>query len=112
MWGDSMKEAIAKNIKRLRSSNGLTQADLAELCCVTPLCISRWEIGAWLPNEKNRQLLAKAFGISVRDLYNLGSDALPEALFQEAIEEIKSLSPNECKFILETIRQLKSIRNN
>ena len=39
-----MKNKFAENLKALRKEKGLSQADLANMLCVTQQCVSEWEL--------------------------------------------------------------------
>lgn len=58
------------NIKQLRESRKLTQADLAEKIGVSSKTISKWETAKGLPDISLLQPLAQALGISVIELMN------------------------------------------
>jgi len=44
-----MSDKIGERIRKLRTENNLTQAQLAEKLCVTDRAISKWEQGGELP---------------------------------------------------------------
>jgi len=55
-------------IKELREKNHMTQAELAELLCVSDKTISKWETGKGYPDVSLLEPIAKAFGISITEL--------------------------------------------
>ena len=57
-------------IKELREKNHMTQAELAEILCVSDKTISKWETAKGLPDISLLQPLAQALGISVIELMN------------------------------------------
>lgn len=57
-------------IKELREKKGLTQAELAELLCVSSKAVSKWETAKGLPDITLIEPLAKALGVSVMELMN------------------------------------------
>ena len=56
------------SLKALRMRCGISQADLAALCCRSPSEISRWERGFTLPGIDVLMPLAKALHVSPVDL--------------------------------------------
>ena len=58
-------------IRDLRRKSGLSQAELAELCCVHQTAVSQWENGRTVPDRNSLQLLASVFGVSVETLLGL-----------------------------------------
>ena len=67
---------IGKQIANGRKNKGLSQVSLAEMLCVTPQAVSKWERGASLPDIF---MLAKISDIfDVYDIgYFLGKDSCP-----------------------------------
>lgn len=57
-------------IRRLREARNLTQAQLAEILCVSSKTVSKWETAKGLPDLSLLQPLAQALGISVIELMN------------------------------------------
>lgn len=55
---------IAENIKRLRNSHNLTQAELGEIAGVTDKAVSTWEKGEKIPRMGAIQKMADYFGVS------------------------------------------------
>lgn len=55
-------------LSRMRKSQGLTQAGLAEQLHVTDKAVSRWERGIGLPDINTLEPLADALGLSLSDL--------------------------------------------
>ena len=58
-------------IFKLRTTNGLSQDELAEKVYVTRQAVSRWENGETVPNVETLKLLSKLFDVSINTL--LGS---------------------------------------
>lgn len=58
-------------IFKLRTTNGLSQDELAEKVYVTRQAVSRWENGETVPNVETLKLLSKLFNVSINTL--LGS---------------------------------------
>ncbi len=57
-------------IKQLRKKNNLTQAALAEMVGVSRAAVYDWERGAYSPDGKNAEKLARALGIPVSLLFD------------------------------------------
>lgn len=83
-----MKINLADNIRRLRKENSLTQEQLAEALGVTVGAVSKWELGASVPELSMLIDIARYFEISIDMLldYELHSNSLTGA-----VEEIKAL---------------------
>lgn len=58
-------------IKKLRIEKGLSQQQLAHLCCVHQTAVSQWENGRTVPDRNSLTLLAAALGVSVEVLLGL-----------------------------------------
>ena len=57
-------------IKKLREKRNLTQADLAQMLCISSKTVSKWETAKGLPDISLLQPLAQALGISIIELVN------------------------------------------
>lgn len=55
-------------IKTLREKNHLTQAQLAELLCISDKTVSKWETAKGYPDISLLEPISKVFGISVSEL--------------------------------------------
>lgn len=64
-----MSLTIGNQIKSLRQSNGMTQADFAKLFCVTPQAVSKWERNVSYPDITMLPTIARYFGISIDRLF-------------------------------------------
>ena len=64
-----MSIAIGNQIKALRRSSGMTQADFAKLLCVTPQAVSKWERNVSYPDITMLPTIARYFGISIDRLF-------------------------------------------
>lgn len=60
--------SIGENIKSLRESRGLTQAQLGDAVGVSDKAVSTWESGTRMPRTNAVDKLAAFFGIDKRDL--------------------------------------------
>lgn len=61
--------AIGRNIRKLRESHGMSQADLAKVAGVTDKAVSTWEVGLKQPRIGALAKVAEYFGVSVSSLY-------------------------------------------
>ena len=61
---------FAKQIKKLRKKNKLTQEEVAEKTKVTSKYIQYLEAGKRIPSLKLAYRLADALGVKVKDLFN------------------------------------------
>lgn len=59
---------IAKNIRRLRQKNGLTQEELAEKLFVTRQAVSNWETGKNQPDIELLKSLAETFEVDITEM--------------------------------------------
>ena len=63
------RTALAKNIKRARSEQGLTQQDLAERCELSTNYLATVEIGGKFPSADTLEKLAIALGLKPYQLF-------------------------------------------
>lgn len=61
-------EKTGELISTLRRERNLTQAELAELICVSDKAISRWETGRGFPDVNNLEALAESLDVTVAEL--------------------------------------------
>lgn len=75
--------SIAENIRRLRLSHGLSQAEFGAIAGVTDKAVSTWETGAKEPRLGAIQKLADHFHLTTSDIIEGGASqsALKFALF-------------------------------
>ncbi|MDR0916514.1 MAG: helix-turn-helix domain-containing protein [Oscillospiraceae bacterium] len=84
---------IGNIIKKLRRERNYTQEELAELLCVTPQAVSKWENGTGLPDISQIVPLASVFGVSTDVLfgtYGVNDDEETQRLYDAAFEPLKS----------------------
>lgn len=67
-------KTIGQNIAGYRKEKGITQETLAEICSVTPQAVSKWENDVSCPDVALLKPLARAFGVSVDELLDDGSE--------------------------------------
>lgn len=67
--------AVAKNLKRLRTRQGMTQEELAERLHVTRQAVSNWETAKTQPDVETLTVLAEVLGTDANELiYGLRPD--------------------------------------
>ena len=65
---EELKDVFAGNLIRLRTSAGLTQAQLAEKLNYSDKSVSKWERGEGIPSVYVLACIAKIYGVTVNDL--------------------------------------------
>ena len=88
-----MQLYIAENIKTCRKRMGLTQKEVADILCVSPQSISKWERGETCPDITLLPALANLFKTSIDAL--IGMDKINDseagsAVFKSAHERLRS----------------------
>lgn len=67
---DNFKKIVAENIIKLRTSKGMTQAELGEMLSYSDKSISKWERADALPDAYVLKKIADLFDVSVDYLLN------------------------------------------
>ena len=93
-------EKFGAFVQQRRKELGLTQSELAEMLCVTPKAVSRWERGAGFPDIKLLQPLADALQITIVELMH------SEMIRKELTKEEASSMVTETVTQIEQQRQL------
>ncbi len=65
---------LGKKIRQLRFKAGLTQEQLAEKLGIGPQSVSKWENAVAMPDITTLPLLAKIFGVSIDELFDLSNE--------------------------------------
>ena len=81
------KELIAKRIKQIRKSRGLTQAELAELIGRDTKHISKLEIAGSYPSIDTLDRIASALNVEIKEFFNFDSLKDKEYVIDETTEE-------------------------
>ena len=85
---------LGEVIAKLRHERNMTQEALAEILCVSPQTISKWENSVNLPDVQMLPLIADVFGVRVDALFGR-EDALvstdPDKAFDHAVEAVKRI---------------------
>lgn len=78
MTQQEIKDNFSQNLIKLRKAKNLTQAKLAEELCYSDKAVSKWEVGAVVPDIETLVLIADYFGITVNDLIYKKQEKLPK----------------------------------
>ena len=65
---DEIKYNFSQNLINLRKTKNLTQLQLAEKLNYSDKAVSKWEVGAVMPDVETLTHIAEYFGITVNDL--------------------------------------------
>ena len=72
---------VKLRIKELRQKKGMSQTDLAKAMNISPVAVSRWELGFTLPTTDKLPQLAMLLGVDVSALFAVETPSrLPETL--------------------------------
>lgn len=96
---------FAENLRKLRTNNGLSQRELAELIHVTRSAVARWENGSRLPDAAMIFQLSQCLGTDVNTLLAasaVDSDNAPNVIIVDdsklflagALPVLKEVMPN------------------
>lgn len=85
---------IGKKIYAMRTAKGLTQEELAQLCCVSGAAVSKWEHDLSYPDIATLPILARIFHITIDELLNFEQDLLAEDV-DRLISDIGNLFQQE-----------------
>ena len=70
-------KSMGETISTLRKEKGLTQKELADQLNITDKAVSKWERDAACPDTQLIPKLAEIFGVSIEELMNANSAAVP-----------------------------------
>lgn len=73
-----IKENFSQNLIKLRKAKKITQAKLAEELKYSDKAVSKWEVGAVLPDIETMVAISDYFGITVNDLIYKKQETLPK----------------------------------
>ena len=83
---------LGEIIAKLRHERNMTQEALAEILCVSPQTVSKWENSVNLPDVQMLPLIADVFGVRVDALFGREDDLAatnPDKAFDHAVEAVK-----------------------
>jgi transcriptional regulator with XRE-family HTH domain len=92
---------IGENIKRIRSEKGLTQKELAQMLGVTAATVQRYETEKIACKSKTIEKLIEVLGITINDLYGIGTKEVEPIAILELIicmEELAELQKEISKY--------------
>ncbi len=87
-----MPKTMGEIIKRLRKERGITQEALAELLCVTPQAVSKWENNTGMPDISQIVPLANTFGVSTDVLFGMAENDDKEEIKKMIADALSELS--------------------
>jgi transcriptional regulator with XRE-family HTH domain len=82
-----LKQALGKNIQKLRKAKKITQDELAEKVGIDPKNISKIENGNNYPTAENLTSIAKALNVDIYELFIFSTIPYPR-MKQEIIESL------------------------
>ena len=95
-----MKNNLAKNLKKLRKEENLSQEQLADLLGVSRQSVSKWETEEAYPEMDKILLLCSKFNFDINDLLN--GDIYEVKHKGEAIKEVNKIIDNTVNFFVDT----------
>lgn len=101
-----MKQSFGLCLKRLREQRNLTQEQLAEMIGKTGDGISQIERGIIAPSFETLDLLAKALGVPVRDLFGIDeAEASPKRarLLADLMDSTRALSMDDLEMAVRQV---------
>lgn len=102
---------VGIKIASLRKSNGYSQEKLAEILCISPQAISKWENGHTLPETAILPVLAQIFRCNIDEIL------MPAYTLDEKIEEVKPTlleqqAENIANYVMKKIENKIVSKNN
>lgn len=114
-----MENWVGVRIKSLRKVKGITQEELAELCNVSPSCVSRWETGSLYPRRDHLRILAKVLGVTPEEILSISNTPISNSeTVMEYVFLMEKLDKSEQEFFLRHLqsylemKQRKSLENS
>lgn len=111
------EEQLADRIKILRSQQGLTQQEMADLSGISRVALARYENQTRLPTVEKMIMLADFFGVTVDYLIGRVNQEQKESAVvdlsgfdPELVEAIRDVRPEEKTAVLALISGLKASR--
>ena len=107
----NVRQEIARNLVPHRKDCGMTQGELSKLIAVQRSTLAAWETCVSGIDADSLYRLAKALGVSIRDLY--GDYALAEltevsAQEREILEIFRGLSKRDKKIVLSLLNAMRA----
>ncbi len=101
-------QTIGERIREIRTSKGISQAELAEKANLSLPVISSIENAhsqTWLITFAK---IAEALQVSADDILRLNTPASVDSYPEELSELLKGCTPTECESIIKIVKQVKS----
>lgn len=99
--------ALGKRVQRLRQKIGITQEQLSERAGISPKNLSELENGRGNPTLSSLEGLARAFEISMSELFDLEHErSSPEELRRELQTLISQANDEDCRVFYRLLRSL------
>lgn len=103
--------SIADNIKRLRESHGLNQAEFGAIAGVSDKAVSTWEKGIKAPRMGAIQKISDYFGIPKSEIVDDEPTSIKMDDFTYALQnEAKTLTDMDKQILLSMAKQLNEAR--
>lgn len=96
--GTALGVRIGRNIKTARTTQEMTQGQLAEILSLENVTVSRIETGAQLPSIDRLDEIAKALKVSLTTL--LADTGKSSAMADLLVDAVRELPVREQKFVL------------
>ena len=106
-----MKLNIGENIRGYRKKADMTQEQLADKLGVSYQSVSRWENCSTYPDMELIPLMAKIFGVSIDELFNIPNDKKEQAS-KEAFERLAAASREDPVDVEKVNALIRDIRIN
>lgn len=80
---------FAEIFKKLRLNKELTQEQMADILCISPQAVSRWECGTTTPDISLLPVIADYFDVTIEDLLGTGKSQKEEQI-QQYVEKFNT----------------------
>ena len=91
---------LSKNIKYLRTKNGLSQLELAEILGITDKAVSTWETAKYEPRIGMLEKISKYFGVPKSVLLDLDMEQNEQYIEKPPADKSEELTKEEIEHIL------------
>lgn len=92
-----MNTELGNIIKTYRKKQSLTQSELAQLCQVSHVAISKWETGKAMPDISLLPILARIFEISIDELLNFQQNPTKEEVDELVAKSLQRFQTHSFK---------------
>ena len=73
---------FAEIFKKLRLNQELTQEQMADILCISPQAVSRWECGTTTPDISLLPVIADYFDVTIEELLGTGKSQKEAPVFK------------------------------